>query len=188
MKTKDEEVSLKDYFIIICEMGTRGNPHLSIRLMIDLSDGIIPLGHDYGLISNDLSLPSVIPRAYSPNVWKIFGRTDKDHWLDVAEENFLAIFLVYGRSAEMAYIFTQTSTRYFALLDNRLSYLQTNVLDYLVVTSSSRGPRQCPLVDDVFSLIDMPTEYKLDSWLQEHNKSPGFDQSLSIAKCGSNNR
>lgn len=168
-------------------MGTGGNPGLSIRLMIDLSSAVIPLGHDYGLISNDLSLPSIIPRAYNPSVWHIFGRTDKDHWLDVAEGNFLSVFLVYGRSAEMSFIYTQTSTRYFALRDRRLSYLQTNVLDYQIIRSKS-GPNQCPLVDDVFSQMDMPVEYKLDSWMTQHDPTTNFQQSLSIARCGSDNR
>ena len=188
---KNGEASLHRYAVIVCELGESNTQHLTIRVVVDLTSGKIGYGDKFGLITNDPNLPSVVTKAYDPNVWRFFGKNaNKDNWLKVKKNNIVVAFLVHSGALEIFDIVKQAASdrfKSFALKDSILTFVQTHLIDHFVIRSED-SPTNCEQVNNVLSKVDVPKESILDSWLQEHNPSDEFGTSLSVSRCGTNKR
>ena len=122
-KVKSESVSLDNYGIIICDV--RGENFLNIRLAIDLSGSTIGNDQHFGLVTNANQFESIIPKWPSHGHWRIFGKHGPQNWLEVGDQNMIAVFLVFTEGNKLFDIYEKTiKQNWFPLKDSKLAFLQ----------------------------------------------------------------
>ena len=175
---------LKNYALVICELGGQRSNSLDVRAVIDLSSGTIPANSHYAIVTNIPTLQSTVPTFPNRDVWRIFGsQMNGNNWLTVKEENVVAIFLLYNNGENLFQLFTKVD-RYLKLDGEKLQFVRNSLLDYVVI-KHAKGPDTCPVIKEVLSDLTGPFKTILYHYLPEHKPKPksGF-YSLSINRCG----
>ena len=110
----------------MCELN--GENYLNIRLAIDLKDATVGENEHFAVISNSNNEQSIIPKFPNTKHWRIFDQHNGVNWLQIEENNLIAIFLVYSRGNNLFDIFEKTNKqKLFPLKDAKLLFLQAFV-------------------------------------------------------------